>query len=89
MPTAPTMKSSALSANRQSVTHTYIDRFNDLPPRGVHKFAVDSGQSDKLYQMLQEQIDKGEPVKDWESFAESLYAPYRAKQAAPESNSRA
>lgn len=77
MPKQPKTKSSDLKKNPPSREITYFEKFGEPVKASVGKFAANTGQHRKLEEMIQAQMDKGEPVRDWEEFAKPLVEAYR------------
>lgn len=71
MPTDTTTKSSDSNApSQRQERRGYMAVFGEPVPRELGKLAANLFLSHKLDEMLQEQIDKGEPVKDWAAFGQ-------------------
>jgi len=66
-----------MNKNLQSAASKYVNLYQDPIPKEIAKFATKTGQVERLEHLLQEQINLGEPVNDWEEFAKPLNVPYR------------
>lgn len=55
----------------------YAAQYGHYPPLSLRKFCVDTGQNEKLDQMLLQWMQSKEPILDWNSFADALMRPYK------------
>ena len=79
MPTQPMTKSLGSEKSRPSRGPMYFSTFGKGVDPDLGKFASNTGQVELLHKLLQDQIDKGEPVRNWEEFAKPLVEAYKAR----------
>jgi hypothetical protein len=70
------------TASRHTAMHSppisrmnYFDAFGESVPWQISKWSADTGQEDLLDQLLNQQIERGQPVQDWYDFSRMLFEP--------------